>query len=70
MEFSSTKEEREDANRERLEVISDDYKEMVALIARSPLLLEDANVSLRGLTAQLVILFLFVKFLILICLFK
>jgi len=54
MEFSSTKEEREDANRERLEAISDDYKEMVALIARSLLLLEDANVSLRGLTAQLV----------------
>ena len=54
MEFSSTKEEREDANREHLEAISDDYKEMVALIAHSPLLLEDANVALRGLTAQLV----------------
>jgi len=54
MEFSSTKEEREDAIRECLEVILADYEEMVDLIARSPLLLEDANVALRGLTAQLV----------------
>ena len=54
MEFSSTPEERDEAIRDCLDVISDDYNEMVELIARSPLVLEEANVALRGLTAQLV----------------
>ena len=62
MEFSSTPEERDEAIRDCLDVISDDYNEMVELIARSPLVLEEANVALRSLTAQLVRLTLvFVK---------
>ena len=54
MEFSSTPEEREEALHDCLEVILADYNEMVELVARSPLLLEEANIALRGLTAQLV----------------
>ena len=58
MEFSSTPEERDEAIRDCLNSISDDYNEMVELIAHSLLVLEEANVALRGLTAQLVRLLL------------
>jgi len=62
MEFSSTPEERDEAIRDCLDVISDDYNEMVELIARSPLVLEEANVALCGLIAQLVcLIFVFVR---------
>jgi len=36
------------------EAMYTDYEEMKKLIARSPLMLEDANISLRNLTGQLV----------------
>jgi len=54
MEFESTPEEREEAIRCRLEAVADDFNEMVLLIGRSPLILEEANIALRGLTDQLV----------------
>ena len=54
MEFSSTLEEREEALHDCLEVILADYNEMVELVACSLLLLEEANIALHGLTAQLV----------------
>jgi len=36
------------------EAMYTDYEEMKKLITRSPLMLEDANISLRNLTRQLV----------------
>ena len=54
MEFSSTPEEREEAISNCLDVISADYDDMVKLVARSPLILEEADIALRSLTAQLV----------------
>jgi hypothetical protein len=54
MEFSSTPEEREEAISNCLDVISADYDDMVKLVARSPLILEEADIDLRSLTAQLV----------------
>jgi len=54
MEFESTPEEREEALRYRLEAVADDFNEMVVLIGRSPLILEEANIALCGLTDQLV----------------
>ena len=54
MEFSSTPEEREEALRDCLDVILDDYNSMVKLIALAPLSLGEANIALCGLTDQLV----------------
>jgi len=54
MEFKSTPEEREEAICYCLEAIADDFNEMVILIGHSPLILKEANIALRNLTAQLV----------------
>jgi len=54
MEFKSTPEEQEDAIRYHLKAVADNFNEMVILIGCSPLILEEANIALRGLTDQLV----------------
>jgi len=61
MEFESTPEEWKEAIRYRIEAVADDFNEMVILIGRSPLILEEANIALCGLTDQLVCLAPFLR---------
>ena len=62
MEFEINPEDRAKIKLDCLNFVSKQYDEMVEFVARSPLILEDANILLSSLTSLLVRLFLLLHF--------